>query len=116
MQRKAIESMLEDTGTVYAQTERVENGRTKKAVSCVYQDIPCRLSFSSISATSAGDGADKAPQTVKLFVLPDVDIKAGSRIHVVRASGAVSDWRAAGRPADYQTHKEYVLEPLEVYA
>ncbi len=94
----------------------MENGRTKKAFVCVYQDIPCRISFFSISATAAGNGADKAPQAVKLFVLPEVDIKPGSRIHVVRASGAVSDWRAAGRPADYQTHREYVLEPLEVYA
>lgn len=108
--------MFEDTGTVYEQTERVDNGRTKKTLECIYQDIPCRLSFSSISTTTAGDGANKAPQTVKLFVAPDVAIKAGSRIHVVRATGAVSDWRSAGRPADYQTHREYLLEPLEVYA
>lgn len=109
--------LYEDTCTVYAQTEEIdpETKRTKKAWHAVAEGIPCRLSFSSISAASSGDGADKAGQTVKLFTAPDTDIKPGSRLHIVRATGASSDWSMSGVPASYQTHCEYMLSPLEVY-
>ena len=109
--------LYEDTCTVYAQTEETdeETKRTKKAWRVVAEDIPCRLSFSSISAASSGDGADKASQSVKLFTAPDTDIKPGSRLHVVRATGAISEWSMSGVPASYQTHCEYMLTPLGVY-
>lgn len=115
-QRKAIESLFEDTCSVYEQTEYVDGGRTRKTLACIYRCVPCRLSFSSISASVAGDGADKISQSAKLFVLPDCEIKAGSRVHIVRASGAESDWSMTGEPATYQTHLEYVLTPLKRYA
>ncbi len=109
--------LYEDVCTVYAQTEELdpETKRTRKTWRAVAEDIPCRLSFSGISAASSGDGADKATQSVKVFTAPDVEIKPGSRLHIVRASGAASDWSMSGVPASYSTHCEYMLSPMEVY-
>ena len=117
-QQNAIAGLFEDTCTVYELTETMDpiSKRTKKEPKETYTGISCRLSYSSIAATSAGDGADKISQTVKLFVAPDCNIKAGSRIHVIRASGSESSWGMTGEPATYQTHREYMLTPLEEYA
>lgn len=117
IQKNVIADLFEDSCTVYELTDAMDTvtKRTRKTSRAVYTDIPCRLSYSSIAPTSSGDGADKIRQTVKLFVAPDCTIKAGSRIHVVRASGAESDWGMTGEPAVYQTHREYVVTPLKEY-
>lgn len=118
VQQKVIAELFEDTCTVYELTEAMDSTtkRTKKTAKEAYTDIPCRISFSNISTVSPGDGADKIGQTVKLFVAPDCDITAGSRIRVRRATGAESDWGMTGEPATYQTHREYMLTPLKEYA
>lgn len=115
--QKAVNSLFEDTCTVYEQIDTADEmtHRTKKTVREVYTDIPCRLSFSSIAQSAEGSGNDTVTQSVKLFTAPDVRIRPGSRVHVVRATGAVSDWKRSGIPASYQTHCEYMLEPLEDY-
>ena len=118
IQKNVIADLFEDSCTVYELADVMDavTKRTRKTSQAVYTDIPCRLSYSSIAPTSTGDGADKISQTVKLFVSPDCTIKAGSRVHVVRASGTESDWGMTGEPAVYRTHREYVLTPLKGYA
>lgn len=115
--RKQIQSFFDDVCTVYYQTNVTDETthRTRKSITAVYTDIPCRLSFSSLSAVSSGT-APQLQQSVKLFTAPDVDIKPGSRIHVVRSTGAVSDWKLSGLPAVYETHREIMLEPYGEYA
>lgn len=116
--QKAVGSLFEDVCTVYEQTETVDEHthRSRKTERETYADIPCRLSFSGIAPAQAGEGNNTIVQSVKLFTAPDIMIRPGSRIRVVRATGAVSNWKNSGIPASYQTHCEYMLEPLENYA
>lgn len=72
------------------------------------EPVPCRLSFSS--APAAGEGAAAAvSQTVKLFLPPDIDIPAGSRIEVER-EGQTLYYIRSGEPARYPGHQEVNLE------
>lgn len=111
-----IESLYEDTCTIYKASAVKAGGRTSTTWTAAYEGIPCRLSFSSIAPGTASDTADEVNQTVKLFVSPSVDVPDGSRIVVKRSTGHVSNWSRSGKPAVYPTHQEIMLAPLEVHA
>lgn len=113
--RPVIESLYEDTCTVYRSGTATNGARTSIVWTAVCEGIPCRLSFSSLSANAA-DNADKVAQSAKLFVYPSADICEGDRIVVRRVTGDVSAWERSGLPAVYPTHKEIMLTPMEVHA
>lgn len=110
-----ISSLYEDTCTIYQSAAIEKDGRTSRIWAAVCEDIPCRLSFSSVAANTAGD-ADSVSQTAKLFLSPLIDVPEGCRISVKRSTGDVLQFACSGLPAVYQTHREVVLAPLEVHA
>lgn len=110
-----IESLYEDTCTIYKASAVKADGITSMTWTAAYEGIPCRLSFSSISANTSGD-VDTVNQTVKLFVGPNVDVPDGSRITVKRSTGHVTNWQRSGLPAVYSTHQEIMLAPMEVHS
>lgn len=114
--RKAIESMYKDTCNVYEQQEITDpvTHVTDFQEIPVYADVKCKLSFSSITATSEGE-ASTLTQTVKLFIAPEFDIKPGSKISITH-KGKTSDYKRSGLPAVYSNHQEIMLEPFERYA
>ena len=110
--RKAIESTYTDTCTV---TENVKIKKDNKTTSFrkseVYTDIPCRLSFKSVSSATGTGTVTKITQSITLFISPDIEIKAGSKITVTH-DGRTTQYKRSGFPAVYMTHQEI---PLELY-
>lgn len=91
------------------------NGRNEPTETCVLQGEPCRLSFSTVTATSENSEAALVKQVVKLFISKDVVIPEGSKI-VVTQEGAAASYCRSGKPAIYSTHQEYVLEHFKEWA
>lgn len=81
----------------------------------VLQDIPCRLSFETLKAVQQTDTAAGTAQAVKLFLSPDVTVRAGSKI-IVTQDGVTREYTCSGIPAVYPTHQEILLELSERWA
>ena len=73
-----------------------------------YEDIPCRISFKTISAVNQSTYEPILTQTVKLFLLKDIEVNDGSEIVVYR-SGKVFQYKCSGMPAKYSSHQEIIL-------
>lgn len=112
--RKAIESTYIGS-LVVIEHQKVKDEVTKltgyKDVA-VIENQPCKLSFESLKTASQSDSAATVTQTTKLFVSPDIVIKAGSKITVTQA-GITTDYTCSGVPAVYLTHQEIILDLFE---
>ncbi len=113
--KAALESLYHDTCTVYEYVEtEEENHSTVFEEMAVYEDIPCRLSYESSSATGQGysnqtEYADIKGKIIKLFLDTSYDIKAGSKIYVCRL-GKKTYFKSSGEAARYPSHQEIMLE------
>ena len=108
-QRKALERLWKDRCTIYTQ-EKVKDPTTKLTdfeEKPLLQDQPCKLSFETLTS-STGDPVAAVSQAVKLFLSPDVVIKAGSKI-IVTQHGRTTEYSNSGVPAVYPTHQEIML-------
>lgn len=116
MERKIIESLYQDLCDVI-EKQSIKNPIThiteQKDIT-VIQKQPCRLSFQNINSVSEGNVAIQT-QIVKLFIAPELDIKAGSKI-VVTHKGRTLSYKRSGTPAIYSNHQEIVLEQLDKWA
>nr|DAV07588.1 MAG TPA: head closure knob [Caudoviricetes sp.] len=77
-----------------------------------YENIPCRVSFKTISAVNQSTFEPVISQVVKLFLSKDIEIKAGSEIVVYRG-GKVLQYKCSGLPAVYSNHQEIILLSAE---
>lgn len=115
--RKAIESTYRGLVTVTEQ-RKVKDPVTKlteESDVIVLENQPCKLSFENIKAAVQSDSAASVSQVIKLFVSPDVSIKAGSKITVTQ-TGITTDYAYSGVPAVYPTHQEIVLDLFKDWA
>lgn len=115
--RKAIELLYIGRCDILNQQE-VKDPETKQThfvEITVTKAQPCRLSFETITAAENGSGAAEVTQIIKLFISPDLEIKAGSRITVTQ-SGRKQSYKASGEPAVYSTHQEVILRLAGDYA
>ena len=82
--RKAIEATYFGTLTVTEhQTVKDEKTKLTKSVDVVVlQDEPCRLSFEKMQTAVQSESAATIVQGAKIFVSPDISIKAGSKLTV----------------------------------
>lgn len=115
--RKAIESTYTGVMTV-SERQSVKDPNThitstKEVV--VLENQPCKLSFETIAATAQTETAASLTQGTKLFLPPDVEIKAGSKI-IVEQDGVKNAYSASGVPAVYPTHQEIILTLFERWA
>ena len=114
--RKAIESMYEDTCDVI-EHQKVKDPVTKKTG---FSDVPvllaqpCRISYKTIPATGDGNTAS-VTQEIKLFISPDVEIKAGSKIEVTH-KGKTTPYSRSSKSAEYETHQEITLVLFDRWA
>lgn len=115
--RKAIEKTYNGTMTVTEMGKvRDEKSKlTKEEPVVVLENQPCRLSFETIQAAAQSSSGAAVSQTAKLFVSPEVQIKAGSKITVIQ-DGSTTDYIHSGIPAIYPTHQEIILELFERWA
>lgn len=112
--RKAIEATYSGTLMV-TEMQKVKDERsklTKNVEVVVLENQPCKLSFEKLQATIQSDSAAAITQGAKLFVSPDVSIRAGSKI-TVSQDNVITDYTCSGVPAIYPTHQEIVLDLFE---
>lgn len=115
--RKAIEATYFGTLTVTEhQTVKDEKTKLTKSVDVVVlQDEPCRLSFEKMQTALQSESAATIVQGAKIFVSPDISIKAGSKLTVTQ-DNVTTDYTRSGESAIYPTHQEIMLELFKEYA
>ena len=109
--RKAIESTYEGVMTVseYKQYTDPVTHITRMQWVVVLEDQPCNLSFEKVTTAIQTEAAATISQAVKVFVSPDVTIKAGSKLKITQ-NGVTTEYTSSGVPAVYATHQEIMLE------
>lgn len=107
--REAVESWYTDTCNVYGTKKVKKDNITSFEDTIIVEEQPCRLSFSKALPTNNADGTSTLSQTIKLFISPNIDIKPGSNIEVIRGERKVM-YKCSGEPAVYETHQEITLE------
>ena len=115
--RKAIEATYFGTLTVTEhQTVKDEKTKLTKSVDVVVlQDEPCRLSFEKMQTAVQSESAATIVQGAKIFVSPDISIKAGPKLTVTQ-DNVTTDYTRSGESAIYPTHQEIMLELFKEYA
>lgn len=110
--RKAQESLYTDTCNVY-ESSSVKNSVTGITTPSddvlIIENQPCRLSISSSPAATKSDDSNNTVQVIKIFLAPELSIKAGSKILVTR-QGVTQKYKRSGIPALYKSHQEIILE------
>lgn len=112
-ERTAIESTYEGLCTVM-EFQTVKDPVTKATIQqavVVLANKPCALSQTSLSTSSRTDTDNTIDYDAKLFISPDVTIKAGSEIRVVQ-NGMDSKFQQVGKPFRYSTHQEIMLKQV----
>ena len=117
MARKAIESTYEGVVTIeeYQKVKDEVTKLTSSKVVVVLENQPCRLSFERLQVANQTEAGASVTQSVKLFLAPEVCIKAGSKITVTQA-GKTTAYTYSGIPAIYDTHQEIRLELFQEWA
>lgn len=115
--RKAQESQYFGVMTV-TEHQKVKDDRSKLTTErdvIVLKDQPCRLSFETLRSAQQTESATSIHQIIKLFLTPDIEVKAGSKVTVTQ-DGVTADYKCSGVPAVYPTHQEIVLELFKRWA
>lgn len=113
--RAVYEDAHYDGACTVIEHQKVINTRSKITE---FQDVvvlenkPCHLSFETISKSQESESASDVKQITKLFISPDITIKAGSKITITQ-SGVTTDYTHSGIPAVYDTHQEIILDLFE---
>jgi hypothetical protein len=117
MARNAQESLYFGKMTVreYQKGRNAKTKLTEETEVIVLEDIPCRLSFESVKAAEQTETTANVSQAVKLFLSPDISVKAGSKITVTQDE-ITRDYTYSGIPAVYPTHQEIMLDVFRGYA
>lgn len=107
--RKAIEMMYRDKCTIveYQPVKDPVSKRTSNKEVVALENQPCKLSYKNIASATDGKVA-KLTQMIKLFISPNINIKAGSKLIINN-----KEYARSGEPAIYSNHQELLLELLE---
>ncbi|HHI5792497.1 TPA: hypothetical protein ACP6IR_002271 [Clostridioides difficile] len=112
--RKAIEMLYRDKCTIveYQPVKDPVTKRTNNKEVIVLENQPCKLSYKNI--TSATDGkVAKIEQTIKLFISPNISVKAGSKLIITNQNNITKEYIRNGESAIYPNHQEVLLELCE---
>lgn len=113
LQRKAIESTYTAICTVYEYRTYKKNGITKQGEKETdIREQPCKLSFESLSTVAQNEHGGVLAQSQKLFLAPELNIKANSKI-VVTQNNKTESYSNSGVAAVYPTHQEITLNLFE---
>ena len=107
--RTAVESLYFDTATIIEYQEVIDPDTYQSSVSEVVtsENIPCKLSH--VMTNYARDGVvDTKILVSKIFISPDIDVKAGSKIIVTRR-GISTTYKNSGESARFTNHQEIKL-------
>lgn len=116
---KALARLWTDRCSLYIQVKTTDpdTNITGFSEQPLAEDLPCRLSFKSLSAAKTGTAAAVSQQTV-LFLAPQPAVPAGCRIVVRRGGDPALEltFGRSGLPGIYSHHQEVPLEPFRGYA
>ncbi len=115
--KKAIEQFYEDVCNVY-EYQSIKNEKTKlteKREVVILENLPCKISFENTAATAGKEGAAEKEISVKLFLAPNINIKAGSKVIVIH-NGETTAYSNSGVSARFFTHQEIELKLFERWA
>lgn len=114
--RKALERLWKDRCGVYVQEEHTDpvTKLTDFQEMPLFEDQPCKLSFSTLSANS-GDELPVVAQAVKLFLSPELTIPPGSKI-VIKRSDREFTFSQSGEPGIFSNHQEIPLTEFKGWA
>lgn len=111
--RKALESLYDGKCTITEQQKAKNTNKTTSFIDVVVlEDVPCRLSFSTVTNANQTDTAASVVQTTKVFLAPEITVKPGSKLSVTQ-NGVTTEYKASGKPAFYSTHQEISVELFE---
>ncbi|HDF5633585.1 TPA: hypothetical protein SOL41_003086 [Clostridioides difficile] len=104
--RKAIEMLYREKCTIveYQSVKDPITKRTNNKEVVILKNQPCKLSYKNIVSATDGKVA-KLEQTIKLFISPDIEIKAGSKLIIND-----KEYVRSGESAIYPNHQEIILE------
>lgn len=115
--RKAIESQYKGRCNIFeykSVTDPITKITSPKEV-LVYKNFPCKLSYEKIDTTNQSTGAAEMSMLTKLFITPDINIKAGSKI-VVTQNGVTTAFANSGEAGRFSNHQEIMLTLFERWA
>ncbi|HBF5864963.1 TPA: hypothetical protein KOR80_001587 [Clostridioides difficile] len=112
--RKAIEMLYRDKCTIveYQPIKDPVTKRTNNKEVIVLENQPCKLSYKNIVSATEGK-LSKLEQTIKLFISPNISVKAGSKLIITNQNNITKEYVRSGESAIYPNHQEIVLELLE---
>ena len=115
--RKALESLYDGKCTITEyQKIKKENKSTGFEEVVVHEEVPCRLSFSTIKNTNQTDtAASEVVQITKVFLAPEIKVKPGSKLTITQ-NDVTTEYKSSGEPAFYRTHQEIILELFKGWA
>jgi len=115
--RKAVESLYKGLCTVkvWQEIEDPITHVTKHDEASLFSDTKCKLSYEKQTSSTPTGGPAVIAQTIKLFIAPELDIPAGSKI-IVTQHGKTTEYSRSGESAVYKDHQEIVLELFRGYA
>lgn len=107
---KAVESMYDKRAEVKRYVDYVKpNGADGQRWEVVHEDVPCRLSSTTLNNTAQGE-ANVIQYDVKLFLSADFEVLAGDVISVFDPeSSRVELFESAKEPFIYVSHQEVLL-------
>ena len=113
--------MWKDRMTVseYMKTVNPDDNSIEFSEILVLEDIPCKISFTTINPASQSEAGAGIVQIVKLFCDNTIKIKPGSKITVWRYVGGnyeLFTFAQSGLPSVYTCHQEIMLVPFEGWA
>lgn len=116
MARRAIESTYKGTCNVYEYGKYTDPETEETIVGLnpepTHENIPCKLSKKTINSTTQTEVANTIQYSPVLFINPDIEIKAGSKI-VVTQNGVTREFEQSGEPFIYETHQEIALQRID---
>lgn len=115
--RREIEKLYKGRCDVYEYRDVLdkETKITSKKEVLVLKNWRCKLSYESMSVTKESNGVAVPAVSAKLFISPDIEIKAGSKI-VVTQDGVTTSFANSGIPGRFTNHQEIMLELFERWA
>lgn len=115
--RQAVEATYDGTCRIYGMraVKDPDTKVTRQEEALVQAGIPCHLSFSGTSAAAGSETVTAVPQTIKLFLTPELVIEPGSRIEVTQ-QGRTEAYAQSGKAAVYGSHQEILLDLWKGYA
>lgn len=111
-----LERLWKDKCTIYKK-DKVKNEQTKLTEFleiAIFEDIPCKLSFESLS-TSGKDNIATISQQIKLFLNSDIIIPSGCKI-VVKRQDREFIYSQSGEAGVFANHQEIPLCLWKGYA